>query len=304
MRSVADAWNGFWFRRSPTETLGLMRILVGSMLVYTHLVWTSGLSSFLSDDGMLPDSFRSLSYGGSTTAWSHFDWLSSSGMVTVCHWLAILIFVLFTLGVWTRITSVIAWLLVVSYANRATGSLFGLDQINAFLTLYLAIGNSGGSFSIDRLLKNRKQSGSAFAINKNDGDVLTHIATRLIQVHLCIVYMFAGFGKLLGNTWWNGEAIWGALASYEYQTLDMTWLAGHMWLVNLMTLVAVTWEVFYPFLIWPRLTRPVFLALALAIHLGIGIAMGMMTFGLLMIYANIAFIDPQSVRSWLPGRSS
>ena len=110
---------------------------------------------------------------------------------------------------------------------------------------------------------------------------------------MCVVYLFAGLGKLQGAYWWNGEAIWGALASYEYQSVDMTWISDHMWLVNIATLVAVTWEVTYPFLVWPRLTRPLVLALAVFLHLGIGVFMGMLTFGLIMLFGNLAFIEPK-----------
>jgi hypothetical protein len=33
--------------------------------------------------------------------------------------------------------------------------------------------------------------------------------------------------------------------------------------------------------------------MAVGIHLGIGVFMGMLTFGLIMIYGNLAFIEPQ-----------
>ena len=118
-----------------------------------------------------------------------------------------------------------------------------------------------------------------------------------MQLHLCIVYLFAGLGKLQGNTWWDGTAIWGALASYEYQTMDLTFLAHWRWLVNIITLVAVFWELSYAFLVWPRLTRPIYLVLAVLVHLGIGMCMGMMTFGFIMVIANIAFISPGLVQN-------
>src|SRR5690606_24525581 len=34
------------------------------------------------------------------------------------------------------------------------------------------------------------------------------LALRLIQVHYCIIYFFAGVSKLQGRTWWTGEALW------------------------------------------------------------------------------------------------
>jgi hypothetical protein len=76
----------------------------------------------------------------------------------------------------------------------------------------------------------------------------------------------------------------------------MTWLADYMWLVSILTLSTLAWELGYAALIWPRLTRPVVLAFAIPIHLGIGLCMGMMTFGLIMLVGNMAFIEPQWIR--------
>ena len=193
----------------------------------------------------------------------------------------------------------LAFLFVVSYANRATGALFGLDQINAFLTLYLAISHCGSVYSVDQWIRGRKGQGSGRARTS----IANTISTRMIQLHICIVYLFAGLGKLQGTTWWNGEAVWGTIASYEYQTLDFTWLAEYMWLVNLITLITLAWEVAYAFLIWPRMTRPIFLAIAFLVHIGIGLAMGMLTFGLVMVIGNMAFIDERWFRNTANSRS-
>ena len=178
--------------------------------------------------------------------------------------------------------------LVISYANRATGALFGLDQVLAFLTLYLAVSRCGDAFSVDRWRRKNDPNVTPVA----PVSVFNTIATRLIQVHLCVVYLFAGLGKCQGETWWNGEAIWGAVASYEYQTVDMTFMADQMGWVAVVTLMTLVWEVSYAALVWPRLTRPIVLALAVPMHLGIGMCMGMMTFGLIMLVANLAFVEP------------
>ena len=34
-----------------------------------------------------------------------------------------------------------------------------------------------------------------------------NLAIRLIQVHMCVIYLFSGLGKLKGDTWWEGSAI-------------------------------------------------------------------------------------------------
>ena len=61
-----------------------------------------------------------------------------------------------------------------------------------------------------------------------------------------------------------------------------------------LTLGTLFWEVSYPALVWPRLTRRLWIAMAVAVHLGIGLAMGMMEFGLAMITANLAFVPAGS----------
>lgn len=282
---VAKAWDAFWFSARDGKTLGLIRLLTGLIVFYTHLVWSPLLIRFLGPEGMLPTSYRELLYD-SSMAWSHFDWIGSETTLWIVHIVALAVMLLFALGFWTRTTGVLTALFVISYANRGTGALFGLDQIAGFLTLYLAISDCGGSFSLARRFGFHRTASAASAAS-----IRNNISIRLIQLHLCIVYLFAGLGKCQGDFWWNGEAIWGAVASYEYQTLDMTWMADQMWLISLITLVTLVFEVGYIGLIWPKLTRPLMLGLAIPLHLGIGLCMGMMEFGLIMLVANLSFIQ-------------
>ena len=133
--------------------------------------------------------------------------------------------------------------------------------------------------------------------------VTANIAIRLIQVHMCVIYLFGGISKLSGNTWWNGTAAWYAIANYEYQSLDMLWLAYYPFVIALASHVTVFWETFYCVLIWPRLTRPIFLALAVAVHGGIALCLGMITFGLAMLIANLAFLPPEATQ-WMLSRAA
>ena len=76
--------------------------------------------------------------------------------------------------------------------------------------------------------------------------ITANLAIRLIQIHMCIIYLFSGLGKLQGESWWNGEAVWFSSANLEYQFLiDMTWLANHPYLVSLLTHLTVYWELTY-----------------------------------------------------------
>ncbi len=297
MRGWLAGWNRFWFVPRDAATLSLMRILTGAMILYTHFVWSLELEAFLGPDGVFDATYRRGFYGGSPFAWSHFAWSDSAAWLWGTHGVALIIMAAFMLGLWTRATAILSALLVISYAHRAPGALFGLDQINCFLTLYLAIGPCGDRYSVDAWRRDRGAGRARSAVHWSPAQtVMANFSTRLIQVHLCVVYLFAGLGKLQGPAWWDGTAIWGALASYDYQTLDLTFLAAFPWFVNAVTLMALAWECSYAFMIWPRLTRPLWILMAVAVHLGIGICMGMLTFGIIMVIANIAFVEPETVR--------
>jgi hypothetical protein len=292
-RYFGDLWAGwdrFWFTPSDPATICLMRIFAGLMLLYTHLIWSLRLTQLFGSGGWIPVAHANLANNESPFALSYLNWIGDDRLLWAAHLLALLVLLLFTVGLWTRVTSILAAVIAISYCNRATGLLFGLDQINILLVLYLALAPCGDCFSVDALFRwGRGVSGQP--------TVMTNIATRLIQIHMCIVYLFAGTGKLLGESWWNGEAIWMSAANYEYQSLDLTWLVHYPLLVNFLTHLTIAFELSYIALIWPRLTRPIILLTALALHLGIAMGMGMITFGLIMIIANFAFVPPGIVRT-------
>jgi hypothetical protein len=289
---LVAGWNRFWFEPADPATLGLIRIFAGAMLFYTHLIWGLELTTFFGPRGWLsPEAVHLVQQG--SYAWSYLWWFESPAALWTVHVAAMIVFAMLTIGLFTRVVSVLAWIAAVSYVGRATGSLFGLDQINVMLAMYLAVGPSGDAYSVDRWLKKRK-AGGALPVTPRWS---ANLAIRLIQIHMCVIYFFAGTAKLTGLAWWDGTAMWMAFGNMEYQSLDMTGMANWPWLMNLMTHVTVFWELSYWALIWPRLTRPVMLLLAIPLHLGIAICLGMVTFGLIMLVGNLAFVSPALVRA-------
>jgi len=296
-----QAWNRFWFAPSDPATLSLIRLLAGAMLFYTHLIWSLDLQAFLGQQGWLPvDYLRSSvqidSEGNALwSVWSVFFWIKQSWLLWTVHLVALAVFACLCLGLFSRTTAVLAFLLAVSYANRVTpGAFFGLDKVNCMLALYLMLGPCGARYSLDRIRRLRR------------GDLAdplpstsATLAVRLIQLQLCVVYLFSGLAKLGGENWLAGTAVWWASANLEYQSLDMTWLADWPVLVAAMTHLTVFWELFYCCLIWNRFARPLVLWGAVLVHGGIALTMGMITFGLAMIIANMAFLRPETVRRWV-----
>jgi hypothetical protein len=290
---LIEAWDRFWFTPSQPHTLAMIRILAGAMLFYTHFALTFDLLAFLGQDAWINrNTALLLNQGpdGGAWIWSHLYYFDSPAALWTAHLAALLVLAMFTAGLFTRVTGVLSFVITLSYCHRLTGALFGLDQINLFLAMYLMLAPCGSVWSLDRWLARRR--GISDPPPASTG---VTVATRLLQLHLCVMYLFGGIDKAKGEFWWDGSAVWYAIANLEYQSLNLTWLVRQPWLIALLTHLTLFWETFYPVLIWPKLTRPIFLAMAFAVHGGIALALGMKTFGLAMIIANLAFMSPELV---------
>ena len=157
------------------------------------------------------------------------------------------------------------------------------------------------------------------ALEPPAASVSANVAIRLLQIHVGVVYLFSGTSKLLGAAWWNGTAIWGTLANYEFAPMQselyldfLRFLGDHQWLYDsFMTasgLFTLSFEISYIFLVWRPRLRWAFLAAAIVLHGGIGLFMGLKTFSLMMLVMNAAFLRKEEVYwlmgGFLPGKST
>ncbi len=292
--SLAQAWNLFWYAPADPSLLGLIRVLTGMMLIYTHVVWGLVLDDFFGPTAWISrDLAKSVQQDHYTYS---FWWSVPPGFIWPAYAVAMLVLICFTIGLSTRVSAILAFVVVISFANRVSEALLGLDKISIMLTFYLAVGPSGSALSVDRWLAARRAKGPA---PRPEPSVGANFAIRLIQIHMCIVYYFAGASKLLGPAWWKGSATWMLFANLEYQSLDMTWLAWHPWAVELLTHFTVLWELSFCALIWVRLLRPLVLACALILHLGIAATVGIWTFSLIMLVGCASFLPAEGVRAVL-----
>ncbi len=298
VRAMEEAWDAFWFTPADPTLLGVLRVLTGLMLLYTHAVWGLVLGDFFGPGAWLSERLVRAIQDGSYTY--SFWWLVPGQWIWPAYGLSMAVLALFTIGLWTRGTSLLALAVTISFCHRVPAATFGLDQINAMLTLYLAIGPSGQALSVDRWLALRRAGAAA----RPSPSAAANLALRLIQVHMCVIYFFAGTSKLQGEAWWNGEAIWRSFANLEYQSIDMTWLAWHPWVLDLLTHVSVLWEVAFCALIWQPRLRPFLLAGAVVLHVGIGACLGMWTFGLIMLVGCAAFLPNEAVGRIVAARTS
>lgn len=314
-RAAARGWNAFFFTPADPTPLGVIRVAVGALALWNLAVYGLDLRDFFGSDGWAdPAAVRFVEGASKPYAWSFWFYVPDAALRPVWG-VCLAVVALFTAGLFSRVTAVLTWVILVATVRRVPVALFGFDQALTAWALYLAAtGASGQAVSLDRFLARWRRARAEWSRRRRDGKAPTaagapaptvsaNLALRLIQLHLGLVYGMAGLAKLQGPAWWNGMAMWGALASAEFRLLDFTWTAGHPWLLNLMTHGSLALEVGYPALVWVRPVRPLVLAATAALHVGIGLtAPGLGEFGLAMIAANVAFVPGPWLRSLVTGR--
>lgn len=303
-RQVRGRWNRFWYAAIDPTLVGVIRVITGLMVMYSHAVWGLGLHDYFgAHSWMRPDIVQNLQ-----AEHFHFSylWFVGDEWLWLAHAVAFLALAGFTLGYKTRLTSVLTVAILVSYARRQPAATFGFDQITAFLTLYLAYGYFATSaaqraLSLDRWLAIR--SGKLSATSRPAKSAGANVTLRLIQIQMCVVYFFAGVAKLQGEAWWNGEAMWLAFANEEYaNSLSMLWTWRIPGVLAAATHMTVFWELSFAACIWNRTLRPIWLFFGFFMHVGIGLFLSMWTFGLIMIVGCASFTDPDWIGKLLHKR--
>jgi hypothetical protein len=290
------AWYRFFFSPADPTPLGLVRIVVGLLSVWNYVILGLDLHGNLGSDGWASREALRAFWAGwqeGRTVWSL--WLLVPDRFLVVVWSAgLLVLVLFTLGLFSRVTAVVSWLIMVSTARRVPVLYFGFDEAMLTWLLCLAVTfASGQALSLDRLLARGRRLPPAPTVSANLG-------LRLIQLHLCLIYAAAGLSKLQGRAWWNGDAMLMILLAPEYRCGDLTWMAAYPRFLNLLTHATVALEILYPVLVWVQILRPLVILGMVLLHLGIVYTMGLTEFSLSMIAGNLAFISGRALRGRFP----
>ncbi|HEV3256312.1 MAG TPA: HTTM domain-containing protein [Gemmataceae bacterium] len=256
------------------------------------------------------------------SVWYHVPMVDDDGnydptWMWVVHVSGLVVIFLFALGFCTRVTSVLTWVVAVSYIQRSPPTLFGQDTMMNILLLYLMVGPSGAALSVDRLLRRWWQVRQARKKHRPPPpwlppapSVSANFALRLIQVNLCFIYFVSALSKLEGRTWWAGTAIWLTLANYEFSPMRfgpyaafLRFLCDHRWLWEVVMSGGVVFtfvvELGFPFLVWNRRLRPVMVSLAVMMHTGIALSMGLRTFSMMMMVMDLSFVSPAVVHRLL-----
>lgn len=178
----------------------------------------------------------------------------------------------------SKISAGFAWLSHLMLCASGYMTIYGVDQFANIALFYCVWIPVGAALSCDRAAGRASDAPS----------IPARIGLRVLQIHLCLVYLTSGIEKAKFSQWWNGDAIWRSVNLPEMAQFDMTWLAYVPWLAVLLGWGTLAIELGYAFLVWPRWTRKWMVLATLSLHLGIAVVLGLISFSAVMCVLSIA----------------
>jgi hypothetical protein len=225
-------------------------------------------------------------------------------------WGSLTVLVLFTLGVWTRVTAVLAWVVVISFqANPAVR--VEADTLLAALAFYLMLGYLFlGQFSGALTLRERllgPKGTSVFALLRRHEDMETppssaaNLAVRLVQIHFALAVVATALHKLQSGDWWSGIAYWFPLhRPFEMDERKIlvarSSATASLFFMSMAEYLQLAWQLAFPVFAFRQRWRWLLLGGAVAAWVGMAYIYRVPTFGPLYVVACLSYLTPQEWR--------
>ncbi|HLT37241.1 MAG TPA: HTTM domain-containing protein [Enhygromyxa sp.] len=264
-----ELWRRLWFQRIDPRGPALARICLAITAVWTFadLLVLQGEWLF-TDQGMLLTDMARKNNGGKlrtlwdpehgfehwwdvflvlTDRWTVLHIRSDPPFVYTIFGLMFLFGTMMAIGLWTRVASIMTWLLALQLYNYNTIYYTGGDTVMRVMLFIGMFIDWGQVYSVDAWRRRRK----AILGGATQLPAPKQIAAwpvRMMMIQLACIYCATGLLKS-GPTWANGSALYYALNLDHFYRWPMhlvyAW-AHELYITRVMTWVVHWWEVLFP----------------------------------------------------------
>ena len=296
-KTIAKAVDEFFFKPQPVNSVALMRILFGVILMIHWFSLWSHLEVFWGPEGLLslPHSIqRTGDYR--VNLFSYFPADPRVGQLLALAHLAGAFGMVF--GFFTRTSIAIAFFTLVSFHNRNYLILNSSDVILRNMVFFLFFTPSGEIYSVDAWIRRARGLVS--------GPVeRAPWALRLVQLQFCTVYVATVLYKMKGGYWADGTAIYIATRLDEFVRIPLA-LLNSMIAIKFLTWSTLLVEFALGTLVWLKDLRYWILLAGVGLHIGIEITMNIPLFEWIMIAGMASMVDSRDLvraTGWLEQKS-
>jgi hypothetical protein len=232
-------------------------------------------------------------------AWA--DWGATLEATYLLFGLLLASLVCMTLGLGTRLSTIVALILASTFHHRLSWLMNGGDFLFRNGLYFLILSPAGTVWSLDSLLRRRLWGRPA------DGPVLiAPWSVRLMQIQVCTMYFFTGIVKL-GPDYLTGAAIYWVLNDVAICRWPYALVPVPLLVCRLLSWTTLVFEVGFSFLVCIRPVRKYLLLAGLFFHVGIFAVMEIGWFSQVAMCWYVLFVSGEKVaefmRRLVPGRS-
>ena len=225
MKKVFSHISGFFYNPVPAQTLGIFRIGIGIFALVQFIILLPDWMWLYGPKGLLPWEISDALSTRQTPGLAYFAKLLSALNISAngTVYLATAIYFSSLLGLIAGYKTRLDGLrspgslhLIINTTGHFTA--YGVETFAHIALFYCMVLPVGASLSIDS-----RQKRSTIP------PYLITLSVRIIQLHLCIMYLASGLEKAMGLQWWNGEAIWIAMQQDQFHKADVDgWPIFHL----------------------------------------------------------------------------
>jgi hypothetical protein len=301
-KTISKAVDEFFFKPQPVNSVAMMRILFGVILMIHWFSLWSHLEVFWGPEGLL-----SLTHSIERTReyrinlFSYFPADPRVGQLfALAHLMAAFGMVF---GFFTRTSIAVAFFTLVTFHNRNYLILNSSDVILRNMVFFLFFTPCGELYSVDNWIRRAR------------GLMQTPMerapwALRLAQLQFCTVYLATVLYKIKGGYWADGTAIYIATRLDEFVRVPLAML-NNMMVIKFLTWSTLIVEFALGTLVWVKDVRYWILLAGVGLHIGIEVSMNIPLFEWIMIAGMASMVDSRDIvrvtawleeksRSWIP----
>jgi hypothetical protein len=298
LRGMFRAWNEFFFTEQSPIPIALFRIFYGVMVIATLILlrpdWLSwyGVHSWVS----LPTA-ASLEPGTRLNLFSIIP--QNNSWIERMFWVSLALAILLTVGLLTRLNSLLVFLCLTSIQQRTLYITHGGDTFLRLAGFFLIFAPAGDALSVDRLIRRWRQKEPANIQPRSPW------AQRMIQLQLALLYFVSFLLKIRGAPWLQGTALFYVYHLDQLRRFPLPSWFFHPVVLKLGSWSALVLEFSLGVLIWVREFRYFLLALGVLFHLWLEYSLNIPLFQWDVLSAYILFVDPADIAcawNWIKRR--
>lgn len=297
LQKCSAGFSQFFTAPISTVPLGILRIALGLFGLLQAVLWYPDWSSFLGQEGYVQwEISQAFNHGWHVHIADAFGvfaplGISETAFVEAFFWVYVIALTGLTLGWHTRVWGVLTWSCHYIMMSSLPTFVYGVDIFYHIGLFYLMVMPVNKAFSLD-IRQGRADSTPDWA---------TTLSIRVLQLHMCLIYLSAGFEKMMYANWWEGNVLWRSIVQPDFRQQNMEWLAWYPFIPMVLSWFTMVIETFYFIGMWVKKLRVFWLFGIIGLHVGIGLFIGLYLFSLVSVCLSLGafgFACFEDVRDW------